>query len=223
MDIKNLNDMKKILFIIGLFIGLNVFGQTTVLLKRDSKGSCFKVGNLNYQDMGIKKTSVTVYTYIDYYYLRNDITSYVSKSDYIFDGQITDFNVAYDSLLNHYSTFKNAELRNLETLPMFTDTIWQAIIPYPGDTSIKRLAGVAPKDLILNPLAKTAIINMYINNIGHPELNHSISFQIDITDSIQGVPTYNYFDGARVTFNWDWPTTVKYGIQYCPREKFDDR
>ena len=215
--------MKKTL-LITLITALTIClkSQTTVLLKKDVIGSCFKIGNINYQTMGISATSITVYTYSDYYYLKNDLNSYVSKSDYQFKGQISSINVAYDSLLTR-SWFKTSEKRILENLPIYVDTIWESIIPSPTDTSIHRIAGVGTKDLIVNPLAKTAVIWMTIRNTNYPELDHKISFQIDNTDSIQGVPTYNYFDGARITYNWDWPTTVRYGIQYCPPAKFDDR
>jgi hypothetical protein len=65
---------------------------------------------------------------------------------------------------------------------------------------------------------------MYIKNIGHPELDHyNKGFQIDDTDTIPGtgVPTINYFLGAKAAYNWDWPTTVRMGIQYCPPSKID--
>ena len=119
--------------------------------------------------------------------------------------------------------FKDAEPRILSMLPIYGDTIWQFIPAYPLDTSIHRMAGVAPNDFNLFPLAKKSVCYMNIKNIGHSELDHKISFQIDNTDSISGIPTYNYFDGARITYNWDWVTTVKFGIQYCPPNKFDDR
>lgn len=223
--------MKKLIFILTIFLTINVNSQPLISKQYLQEGSVWCINYIGY-DFLANKTLIRIAVYTDGISMLKNKSKPVNIHDFNFPGILID---PSDSAINwvihnHTEIFAGAEKISVQKLPAPPDTTWVVVSDITVNSTLYgRKIGVykAADDFQGKSCYIEGIAKHYRNDTLVPKYTQMVSWTLDNSDSVwlgsSWFRSYNAIKYLQGAYGWSDTETIIHGVQFFDPGKINDR